>query len=131
MASTVFQKNLINDFLFGAVSITPPSNYYLGLSTTSASLIGITEPSTGGYARVQIPNTKSYFTYSTSGCLVNSGSIAFAQSSGSWGTVVDAVLFDALTSGSARFTTVLPSPIVVQANTTISFSASQITFSQQ
>ena len=131
MASTTYQKNLINDYLFGAVSFTPPGTYYLGLSTTTASVVGVTEPSGGGYARVPVINTKSYFTYSTSGCLVNSGSIAFAQSSGSWGTVVDAVLFDALTSGSARFTVVLPSPIVVQANTIISFSASQITFSQQ
>jgi hypothetical protein len=128
MASNVYQKNLTQDFLFGGISFTPPSNYYLGLSLTGGS--SPTEPSGNNYSRIIIPNTKSYFSYSSSGCLVVSASLAMPQSSGSWGTITDLVLFDAVSSGSARFYTALPSPINVQTNTTLSFSASSITISQ-
>jgi len=128
MSSTNYAKNLNQDFNFGGVSYTPPNSYFLGLSSTSGS--SPTEPVGSGYARIAIPNTKSYFSYSSSGCLVISASLAFPQSSGSWGTMTDLVLFDSLTTGSARFYTAFPSPITVQTNTTLTFSASQITIGQ-
>ena len=132
MASTNFQKNFIQDYNFGGVSYTPPANYYLGMSSTSISVNGsnVTEPTSGSYARVLIPNTKGYWTYSSSGCVVNSGPVTFVQSSGSWATMVDIALFDSLTSGSVRYYTTLPSPITVAVNTTVSFSASSINISQ-
>lgn len=132
MSSTDWAKNQIQDFLYGAVSFSPPSNYYLALSTTTISSTGsnMTEPVGANYSRVAIPNTKSYFTYSSSGCLVNSGSIVFPQSTGSWGTIVDIALTSASTSGSLWFYTTLTTPRIVQDSTTISFSASGITFSQ-
>jgi hypothetical protein len=52
------------------------------------------------------------------------------MSSGNWGTITDMVLFDAITSGCIRFYTALPSPITVQTNTTLTFSASSITIGQ-
>jgi len=132
MSSTNFQKNLVQDFNFGGISYTPPANLYLGLSTTTISVNGssVTEPTSGSYARTLIPNTKGYLTYSSSGCVVNSGPVVFPTSSGSWGTIVDIALFDALTSGSVRYYTTLSSPMVVGINTTITFSASSITISQ-
>jgi len=128
MSSSIYQKNLTQDFLFGGVSFTPPTNYYLGLSIGSGSQP--TEPAGLNYSRVQVPNTKSYFSYSSSGCLVISASVAFPMSSGNWGTITDMVLFDAITSGCIRFYTALPSPITVQTNTTLTFSASSITIGQ-
>jgi hypothetical protein len=131
MSSTNFAKNKILDFNFGGTSYTPPANYYMLLSTTTISVNGsnVSEPVGVGYARVLIPNTKSYFTNSSSGCLVNSGSIAFPESSGSWGTIVDIGLADALTSGSIWHYTTLPVPKIVQDTSVISFSASSISFS--
>jgi hypothetical protein len=131
MSTSNFAKNKNMDYNFGAVSFTPPSSYFLGLSTTAISSSGsnATEPVAAGYARVEIPNTKGYFSNASSGCLVNSGSIAFSISSGSWGTIVDIGLWDALTSGSIYFYTTLPVPKIVQDATTISFSASAISFS--
>ena len=130
MAATNYSKNKQLDFLYGGVSYSPPSNYYLAMSTTSVSPSGsgVTEPLGANYARVLIPNTKSFFTNSVSGCLVNSSTITFPQSSGSWGTIVDLVLFDALTSGCAWAFTTLPTPKVVQDLTVNSFSASAINF---
>ena len=130
MSTTNFEKNKIMDCSFGATTYTPASNYYLGASTTTISSSGsnATEPVGAGYARILIPNTKGYFSNSTSGCVTNSGSIAFAESSGSWGTIVDLGLWDALTSGSIRFYTTLPTPKIVQDATVVSFSASAISF---
>lgn len=132
MASTNWAKNKIQDYQFGGVSFSPPSNYYIALSTTTVSSTGsnVSEPSGASYARVQVPNTKSYFTYSSGGCLVNSASIVFPVSTGSWGTVVDIVFMDASSSGSAWYYTSLPVPKIIQDATTISFSASAITISQ-
>ena len=132
MSSTNFAKNKSQDFIFGAISFTPPGNYYLGLSTSTISSSGsnATEPSGANYARVALPNTKSTFTYSSSGCLVNNALVSFPQSSGSWGTIINIGLWDSLTSGSIYYYTTLNPAIVIQANTTVTFSASAITISQ-
>lgn len=132
MTATNYARNKKLDFNFGGVSYTPPTSYYLGLSTTTISSSGsnATEPSGAGYTRVEIPNSKGYFTNASSGCLVNSGSISFPLSSGSWGTIVDVALWDNSTSGSIWFYTTLPSPKVVQDATELVFSASAITISE-
>jgi len=131
MSKTNWARNQVQDYLFGGVSFTPPATLYLGLSTTTPSVTGsnITEPSGAGYARVAITNNKSNFSYSTSGCVLNTGSIVFPESSGSWGTILSVVLFDASTSGSAWDYTTLTTPKVVQDTTIISFSASAVSFS--
>lgn len=132
MSSTNFARNKSQDLIFGGTSFTPPTNYYICLSTTAVSSSGsnLSEPSGAGYARVQIPNTKSYFTNSVNGTLVNSGSIVFPISTGSWGTIVDIALADAATSGSVWYYTSLTTPKVVQDSTIISFAASAITITQ-
>lgn len=134
MSSTNFAKNQSQNFNFGGISYTPPNTYWLALSTTTVSSTGsnCTEPVGAAYARVQIPNTKSYFTYASSGCLVLSAPLAYTQSSGSWGTIVDLALFDTAgsSSGSMWYYTSLASPKIVQSDTIVSFSASSISISQ-
>ncbi len=130
MSATNFAKNKALDYQFGNTSYTPPANLYLGLSTTAISTSGsnASEPVGASYARVQIPNDKSHFTNASSGCLVNSASIVFPESSGSWGTITHLFLADDLTSGSIWYYTALSTPKVVQANAVNSFSASAIAF---
>lgn len=132
MSSTNFAKNYAQNFLFGGVSFTPPTNFYLALSLGSISSTGsgLVEPSGAGYARVQIPNTKTYFTNAVNGTITTTGSQSFPQSSGSWGTIVDIALCDAATSGSVWYYTTLTTPKVVQDSTIISFAASAITITQ-
>lgn len=132
MSSTNFAKNKILDYAFGNISYTPPANLYMGLSTTSISSSGsnASEPVGASYARVAIPNNKTGFTYASSGCLVNAGSIVFSQSSGSWGTIVDVGFWDAVTSGSIWYYSTLGTPMIIQNLTIVSFSASQITISE-
>jgi hypothetical protein len=132
MSLTNYARNKANDYMFGGISFTPPTNFYMALSTTNLSVSGsnCSEPVGAGYARVQIPNDKSHFSYSTSGCLTVSGSTVYAISSGSWGTAVDIAFFDALSSGSAWLFGTLPSPYIVQNNTVVSFDANTINISQ-
>ena len=132
MSSTTYSKNFVQNLVFGGTSFSPPANYFLALSVGSISSTGsgLVDPSGAGYARVQIPNTKSYFTNAVNGTLVNSGSVVFPISSGSWGTIVDIALCDAATSGSVWYYTTLTTPKVVQDSTIISFAASAITITQ-
>jgi len=133
MSLTNYGRNKANDYMFGGISFTPPSNFYLALSTTNVSVSGsnCSEPVGAGYARVLLPNTKSYLTYSSSGSIVNSGAITWPVSSGSWGTILDVAFYDNAVSGSIWAFTSLPSPYIVQNSTTVSFSASAINISQQ
>jgi hypothetical protein len=132
MSLTNFARNKVNDHMFGAVSFTPPTNFYLALSTSTISVTGsnVGEPVGAGYARVLIPNDKSHFSYSSAGSLTVSGSTTFAISSGSWGTILDIGMFDGLSSGSLWMYTTLTSPYIVQNNTIISFDANTINISQ-
>lgn len=131
MSATDFARNKELDYMFGATAYTPPTNYYVGLSTTTISTSGsnATEPSGGAYARVLVPNDKSHFTIASTGCLVISGSVGFPESSGSWGTILAVGLWDASTSGSIWHYTTLGTPRIVQASTVLSFSSSAISFS--
>jgi len=128
MAATNYARNKILDYNFGSTAYSVPASFFMGLSTTTISVTGsnATEPSGAAYARVEISNDKTNWTYASSGCLLNSASIVFTESSGSWGTVTHVALWDASTSGSIWFYEALPSSKVVQANTIVSFSASSV-----
>lgn len=134
MAITYYASGSILNQVLGAVGFSAPSNYYLGLSTTSVSPSGsnASEP-TGvtGYARVEVPNNKTYLTYASNGSLVNASELTFLTSASAWGTVVDVFLADTSGSGTGNiwFYEPLPSPRIVQDSTTISFAASALSFS--
>jgi hypothetical protein len=132
MSLTNYARNKANDHLFGGITFTAPTNYYLALSTSSISVTGsnCSEPVGAGYARVLIPNDKSHFSYSSSGSITVSGSTTFAISSGSWGTVTDCAFFDSLSGSTIWLYTTLTSPYIVQNNTTVSFDANTINISQ-
>jgi len=131
MSLTNFARNKILDKNFGGVAYTEPSSFFVGLSTTQISTTGsnATEPSGAGYARVEIPNDKSSFSYAASGCVVNNNVVNFVISSGSWGTIVNAGLWDNLTSGSLWYFTSLSPVKVVQDATIISISTSALAIS--
>jgi hypothetical protein len=132
MSSTNYAKNKMQDYAFGSVSYTPPASYFLALSVNGISSSGsnMSEPVGASYARIEIPNSKLYFTNSFSGSLVNLSALTFPESSGSWGVITTIALMDASTSGSVWFYTDLGTPKTVQSNTVVSFSASAIVISQ-
>jgi hypothetical protein len=108
MNATTYQMNKLLNYVFGGVSYTPPSNWYLGLSKTLIDATGntVTEPDSGttGYARVAIPNNKSTgWTTSTLKTLSNLAKVTFGESDAPYGTIVSMFLADALTGGNVCY----------------------------
>lgn len=93
-----YWENKILDHIFGKGSYTPPT-IYVGLSTADPTDdgSGLSEPSGGGYARVQ--TSASDWNAASNGSLDNAGNITFAQANGNWGTITHFALFDAATAG--------------------------------
>lgn len=128
MAITTYQANRVNNFLFGATSLTPNATYYIGLSTTaiSADGTGISEPSGGGYARIPVTNNKNTFTDSSGGLITNKIQISYNESTTDWGTIRYIFISDASTGGNILYFDQLTNPRNVQLATTLIFSAGSI-----
>lgn len=105
MAVTYSLSNQVMDFLFGKVTYTPPTIWYLGVSTTSIQQdgTGSTEPTDTAYARLTIPNVKTSFSTSANGMIQNTIAFQFSESQISWGTVTDFLISDSATGGAIRF----------------------------
>jgi len=133
MSQTYNFGNQILDFNFGNVSYTPASSYWLALSTTSINQdsTGITEPSGGGYSRVQIPNNKVSFTSSSNSTLSNAIEFTFPEATTDWNTITHFALFDAQTSGTMKVYGQLTSSRIVQSGTVLVLSASALQISIQ
>lgn len=99
--TTVYARNELLGYEFGGSSYTPPAIWYLGLSTTSAGSSGsaATEPTDVNYARVGITNDTNHFVVPTAGSVTNSGSVAWAESSTGYGTIVQVNFWDDVTGG--------------------------------
>jgi len=130
MAITIYASNKWLDKGFGATNYTPPGTMYLGLSTTTISASGTnsTEPGSGSYVRKSVTNDKNEFSTAAGGALTNKNDIEFQESSGSWGTITDVAFWDHAESGSGNvwYFQQLSSSKVVQAQTTVTFSASSL-----
>lgn len=131
MSITYTQANKILDLNFGNTTYTVASPLYFGLSTTPINNdgTGATEPSGGAYARVAVTNSKSYFSVASSGVLSNSGTITFAESTASWGTITYVFIADALTSGNILYFDALTTSRAVPANTTVYFGSGNVSIS--
>lgn len=94
----------VNDAWFDgtAATFTPP--FFLALSTTLPDRdgTGITEPIGNGYARVSVGAADfAVSTVANPAVITNVNDIDFAESTGPFGTITHAVLFSALTGGTA------------------------------
>ena len=123
----------ILDYLFGGTSFSNPSTFYIGLSTTTIQNngSGATEPSTGAYSRVSLSNNKTTWAAAANGTLSNLITIAFPESTLSWGTITYVFLASGGTTGinDIWWFEALGTPKTVAAQTTVSFAPSAITVS--
>lgn len=129
MAITFFSSNRILDFNFGATSYTPPANYFFGLSQTTPAQDGtnVTEPSGGSYARVSFANNKTNFGNAASSSLTNLVAIQFPESTASWGTITNVVLYDASSSGNLYYFDALSPSRTISSATTVLFAVGAVT----
>lgn len=132
MSISTYAANKVLDKLFGNTTLAQPTTLYFGLSTTtpSADGTGVTEPSGSAYARIAVTNSdKTNWTVASGASLSNSTAITFPESTGSWGTVTNVIVYDALTSGNLWFWDVLTPSRAVATSTTVYFSAGGVVIS--
>lgn len=94
MSKTATLANILLNYVCRATTpsaLTP----YLGLLTNVESA---TEPSGNNYGRVAL-STGNFGNAAASNIIANTAAIAFPQSSGSWGDIVGAGIYDASTVG--------------------------------
>jgi len=128
-------KNEILNFNFGAIAQTTIATMYFGLSTTLVTVAGLassTEPATAnGYARVAFTNNQStHWHNSTASSIHNDETVAFPQSTDSWGTILSLFISESGTRAAGDiwwYCTLSPS-IAVPNLTTVTFAIGSIIF---
>lgn len=126
--TTLFLNNVIGN-IFGCTSVDSlPSTYYIGLSTTTPNIdgTGISEPPTSaGYSRMALGSVTS----PVNGVVTNGSSIAWSNSTDSWGTITHFVIFDSETDGSPLVFGELSSPRVIEESTSIVIKSGALSLS--
>ena len=104
----------------------PATNWYIGLSSTqinSSGNVAPSEPTSGGYARVEMPRNSATWVYDSSEkCIKNGVDITFPVSTGSsWGLFQDIFIAKGSTINTADvwFRASLTPPIYVDADTQV------------
>jgi hypothetical protein len=97
MAMSTFAANSVLNNLFGrSPTLVSPPNFFLGVSSTPINIegIGFTEPSGGGYQRLQLPNDKNTFTFAVNKLVTFANTMKFPASTVSWGTMTHFFITD-------------------------------------
>jgi hypothetical protein len=128
--STTMDNSVLNE-IFGGTNWTPPTNLYLGLSTTAPAKdgTGVTEPSGNGYQRVQILQSVGNWPNAASSSKSNGGTFTFPQATGTWGSPSYWVVYDFQVGGSGAFIAygAITTPKAIGSGDTPSFAASGLT----
>lgn len=94
---STYAENAILNHVLKVTAFAQPTNLYVAISTTDPTVAGtgITEPVGNGYARVLCNTWKT----AAARLISNSGTIAFPEATGAWGTIGYYATFDAATGG--------------------------------
>jgi hypothetical protein len=120
---------IILDGIMGDPDYTPPTNWFVGLSTTTPTEAGanFTEPVGNGYARVSTADADWDPASGTAPAIKdNANAITFPQATGSWGTVTHFGLFDASTGGNLRMWGLLATAKAIANLDTAAFAAAAL-----
>lgn len=118
--SDFFQNKLLNH-IFGSITYSPPTTYYIALSTANpkGDGSGLSEPSGNGYERKSVDNNKTNWSTSSDGVISNAIEIAFIEATGNWGTITHLAIFDAESGGNMLVYEKLITPKTVEADQTV------------
>jgi hypothetical protein len=118
-----------------------PTTWYVGLSTATTEPAddgtGVTEPSGGGYARVEVANTVGNFPAATLvsdgaggqiGDKTHANAVTFPTATADWGTAHWGLMFPAATGGTYRYRVQLDTAKAVATGDTPSFAAGALHF---
>lgn len=89
-------ENAILDHVLGGATYSQVATVWVGLSTAVASdnVDSLAEPSGNGYARVGLENAVANFGAAASGVKQNASIFTFPEATGSWGTVVQFLIWN-------------------------------------
>lgn len=123
-----FLENEVLDHVVGKGAYTSPTNF-IGLSSTTPAEdgTGVTEPTTGSYARVSTAAVD--WNVASGGATSNANAITFAQASADWvaaANLTHLVVFDAITVGNPLYFGLLTVAKPVLSGDTASFPAGDI-----
>ncbi len=128
MGFSTANKNAVLDLLFGAVALTPPGTYYVGLSTTQPADDGsnITEPSSGGSARISMINDGTKWIAAGAGEKSNAADIIWSEASALWGTIGWWVLMSVASGGTMHHWGKIQTPRVIDIGDTFRILAGDL-----
>lgn len=104
---------------FGAIAYTPPSVWYVGVSTTliQPDGSGVTEPTDGMYERVAVSNDGANWENADNlRARQNVNALQFPRATENWPTVVSVGLFESATGGTPKYFADLEYTKLVQFN---------------
>lgn len=127
---TNYAENILIEALFRNSTLSRPTTWFIALSTTTVAEDGtnITEPGDANYARMELDTgAASEWSDPSSGPLTdNTAELAWPAADTGFGTILDVVLFDAITSGNAWFFSPLGSSVTVNAGEVFRFQAGDL-----
>jgi hypothetical protein len=134
-ASNYFVQ-LIEDRWFGQFNAaTPPPNWYVCMFLVDPGLadVGGTEPTTGGYVRLLLPNTSAYFAAAANRAKLTAGAsfpLTWFTATGSLGPVVATGLRDAASGGNLILLNSIPagSQQSIVSGNLVTFNAADFNF---
>ena len=117
------------DQVWGGTDYAEPATMYVGLSTTAPNDDGtnVTEPVGNGYARVAVTNNVTQWPNASGITKTHQNAIAFAQATGSWGTLTHFVHYDAITAGNMLGSGTLDQAKIIDSGDTAEFDAGDLT----
>ena len=100
---------------------------WVGLSTADPldTAAGLAEPSSGAYARVEVPST--YWADAASGSVTTDTAITFPRATGSWGTVTHVCIFNAASGGTLLWSGALGASLAVTSGMQPQFAIGALT----
>lgn len=111
-------KNQLLNYIMGGTQMFLPANYYLGYTTSASSdTTPGSEPTSGGYARINVPNASGVFTSSATGNKTTALDLTFPEATASQGTAVGVAFFTAITGGTFVAHASMPNRAIDQATT--------------
>jgi len=129
MPFSVYLNNKLIDVSTGKASYTPPT-VYVGLSSTTPAVAGtgVTEPSTGSYARVA--TSAATWNSAASSTTSNASAITFPTATADWASgsnMTHFVFYDASTAGNFLGFGALTTAKAILNGDTASFAAAALT----
>ena len=113
MSKSDYLENAVLNHVLRNTTLTSPTTVYVGLYTVAPTDAGGgTEVSGGSYAR-----EAAAFNAPSGGSTANTSQIDFTTATASWGTIVAAGVFDAVSAGNLLYWTTVPDKLIGNGDT--------------